>query len=637
MTDISIRIIGRAGRITLQRPQALNAMTYEMCIAIEAALDTWRSDDSVEAVVLDAEGERAFCSGGDIAELYETGTKGDYAYGQKFWADEYRLNHKIFHYPKPVVSFLQGFTMGGGVGIGCHGSHRVVGDSSQIAMPECGIGLVPDVGGSLMLALAPGRLGEYLGTTAARMNASDAIFAGFADQYVDEAHWPALLATLEATGDTSCIAAAATDPESGPLQQAMPDIDRHFHGASLSDVLTTLRGEDSEFARDTLKRMGRNSPLSMACTIEALHRLRGPSLTLEKALDLEYRFTARAMEHGDFLEGIRAAIIDKDRTPKWQFADQDVPAAAVSKMLMPLGDIALKLGGTGIKIGFVGLGNMGAPMAANLAKAGHRVTGFDVAGTTADGVTNAPSAAEAAADQDIVITMLPNGDILRAVAAEVIPAMKPGATLIDCSTVDVESAREVAAQADAAGLGCVDAPVSGGIGGAAGGTLTFMAGGSTAAFEAAKPLFDIMGQKAVHCGDAGAGQAAKICNNMILGATMIATCEAFALADKLGLDRQKMFDVVSTSSGYSWTMNAYCPAPGVGPQSPADNGYTPGFAAELMLKDLGLSQQAAEAVNADTPMGQRALELYRQFVENEDGLGKDFSAMLPRFETRGRG
>ncbi|MEM8654764.1 MAG: 3-hydroxyisobutyrate dehydrogenase [Pseudomonadota bacterium] len=290
-----------------------------------------------------------------------------------------------------------------------------------------------------------------------------------------------------------------------------------------------------------------------------------------------------------------------------------------------------------MQIGFIGLGNMGAPMATNLAKAGHTVTGFDVAGTTAEVITNAASAAEAAADKDIVITMLPNGDILRAVAADIIPAMKQGATLIDCSTVDVESARAVAEQAEAAGLGCVDAPVSGGIGGAAGGTLTFMAGGSDTSFAAAKPLFEVMGQKAVHCGDAGAGQAAKICNNMILGTTMIATCEAFALADKLGLDRQKMFDVVSTSSGYSWTMNAYCPAPGVGPQSPADNDYAPGFAAELMLKDLGLSQQAAEAVDADTPMGQRALDLYRQFVEDEGGKGKDFSAMLPRFEKRGRG
>ncbi|MEO1363854.1 MAG: 3-hydroxyisobutyrate dehydrogenase, partial [Pseudomonadota bacterium] len=244
-----------------------------------------------------------------------------------------------------------------------------------------------------------------------------------------------------------------------------------------------------------------------------------------------------------------------------------------------------------MKIGFLGLGNMGARMAANLAKAGHVVTGFDVAGTRAEGVTQAQNATDAVAGADAVITMLPNGDILRAVAAEVIPAMAQGAVLIDCSTVDVQSARAVAAQAQNAGLLSVDAPVSGGIGGAAAGTLTFMAGGSADAFAKAEPLFDIMGQKAVHCGDAGAGQAAKICNNMILGVTMIATCEAFALADKLGLDRQKMFDVVSTSSGYSWSMNAYCPAPGVGPTSPADNDYQPGFAAELMLKDLGLSQQ----------------------------------------------
>ena len=289
------------------------------------------------------------------------------------------------------------------------------------------------------------------------------------------------------------------------------------------------------------------------------------------------------------------------------------------------------------KIGFVGLGNMGAPMARNLAAAGHTVTGFDTAGTTAEGVIAATSVQDACAGADFVITMLPNGDILRAVAADVLPAMKSGATLIDCSTVDVESARDVGASAADMGIGFVDAPVSGGVGGAAGGTLTFMAGGSEPSFAAASQLFDIMGQKAVHCGDAGAGQAAKICNNMILGATMIATCEAFALADKLGLERQKMFDVVSTSSGYSWSMNAYCPAPGVGPISPADNDYTPGFAAELMLKDLGLSQQAAEAVNADTPMGALARALYAQFVEEEDGRGRDFSAMLPRLAARSRG
>ncbi|MEM1073181.1 MAG: 3-hydroxyisobutyrate dehydrogenase [Pseudomonadota bacterium] len=287
-------------------------------------------------------------------------------------------------------------------------------------------------------------------------------------------------------------------------------------------------------------------------------------------------------------------------------------------------------------VAVIGLGNMGAPMAENLAKAGLRVTGYDPVGAAAVGVEMLESGATAAQDADVVLTMLPNGDILRSVADELLPVMKKGALFLDCSTVDVESARAVAQTAADREIGFVDAPVSGGIGGAAAGTLTFMAGGSVAAFQTAEPLFDIMGQKAVHCGDAGAGQAAKICNNMILGATMIATCEAFALADKLGLDRQKMFDVVSTSSGYSWTMNAYCPAPGVGPQSPADNDYTPGFAAELMLKDLGLSQQAAEAVNADTPMGARALELYRQFVEEEGGAGKDFSAMLPRFVSRHR-
>ncbi|WP_170450107.1 3-hydroxyisobutyrate dehydrogenase [Ruegeria arenilitoris] len=289
-----------------------------------------------------------------------------------------------------------------------------------------------------------------------------------------------------------------------------------------------------------------------------------------------------------------------------------------------------------MKIGFIGLGNMGAPMAANLVKAGHDVTGFDTAGVSVEAVTKAETAIDAVRGAEAVITMLPNGDILRAVADQIIPHMEKGAVFIDCSTVDVDSARAVADQAEQAGLLAVDAPVSGGIGGAAAGTLTFMAGGSDAAFAKAAPLFDIMGQKAVHCGAAGAGQAAKICNNMILGVTMIATCEAFALADKLGLDRQKMFDVVSTSSGYSWSMNVYCPAPGVGPQSPADNGYKPGFAAELMLKDLRLSQQAAESADADTPMGQIATALYEQFVEAEDGKGMDFSAMLPRFEKRGR-
>jgi len=289
-----------------------------------------------------------------------------------------------------------------------------------------------------------------------------------------------------------------------------------------------------------------------------------------------------------------------------------------------------------MKVGFIGLGNMGKPMALNLMNACHDVNGFDTVAVDAEGLCIVESATEAAKDADVVITMLPNGAILRSVAKAVLRSMSSDAVFLDCSTVDVDSARAVAQMATEASVIPLDAPVSGGVGGASAGTLTFMVGGSKDGFEKAKPLFDIMGQKAVHCGPSGNGQAAKICNNMILGATMIVTCEAFALADKLGLDRQSMFDVVSTSSGYSWTLNAYCPAPGIGPTSPSDNGYRPGFASDLMLKDLRLSQQAAEMADADTPMGQMAEQLYAQFVETEDGEGKDFSAMLLRFETRGR-
>jgi len=289
-----------------------------------------------------------------------------------------------------------------------------------------------------------------------------------------------------------------------------------------------------------------------------------------------------------------------------------------------------------MKIGFIGLGNMGAPMARNLVEAGFELTGFDIS-SSSDGIKTSKSAISAVKDAEIVISMLPNGEALRDVASEILPVVSENSVLLDCSTVDVASARAVAEQALARGISMLDAPVSGGIGGAQAGTLTFMVGGTEDAFKRATPLFDVMGQKAVHCGPVGSGQAAKICNNMILGITMIGTCEAFALADKLGLDRQKMFDIVSTSSGYSWSMNAYCPAPGIGPSSPADNDYQPGFAAALMLKDLMLSQAAAQSSDADTPLGAAATEIYRAFVEDEGKGALDFSAMLPRFAARGRG
>ncbi|MCY4462736.1 MAG: 3-hydroxyisobutyrate dehydrogenase [Albidovulum sp.] len=288
-----------------------------------------------------------------------------------------------------------------------------------------------------------------------------------------------------------------------------------------------------------------------------------------------------------------------------------------------------------MKVGFIGLGNMGAPMARNLAAANIEVAGFDIARACPEAVAPASSAAEAASSRDVVLTMLPDGEALLAVASEIIPAMPPGSLLLDCSTVDIDSALKANEAAKAAGPRFMDAPVSGGVAGAAAGTLTFMAGGSKEDFAEVSPLFGIMGSKAVHCGGAGSGQAAKICNNMILGATMIVTCEAFALADKLGLSRERMFEVVSKSSGYSWSMNAYCPAPSVGPKSPADSDYEPGFAAELMLKDLRLAQQAAESSGADTPVGRLASKIYESFVENEGGAGRDFSAILLKFAKNG--
>jgi len=340
--DILVRRVGRAGRITLNRPEALNALTYDMCLRIEAALDTWKTDDQIALVVIDAVGERAFSAGGDIAVMYETGRAGDFAYGRKFWADEYRMNAKVFNFPKPYVAFMQGYTMGGGVGVSCHGSHRVVGDSSRIAMPECGIGLIPDVGGSFLLAHAPGHLGEYLGTTGTRMGPGDAIHAGFADYYIPEAEWPALISTLEEDGDCRAIENAARPQPPASLADRQSAVDEHFAGASIFDIVLSLEGCDDDFCTQTLAALRKHSPLSVACTIEVIHRVRGFD-RIEPALEQEYHFTWRAAESGDFLEGIRAAIIDKDRAPKWRHKRiEDVTESDMQDMLKPLPPGALE-------------------------------------------------------------------------------------------------------------------------------------------------------------------------------------------------------------------------------------------------------------------------------------------------------
>lgn len=283
-------------------------------------------------------------------------------------------------------------------------------------------------------------------------------------------------------------------------------------------------------------------------------------------------------------------------------------------------------------IGFVGLGNMGGPMAANLVKAGHAVRGFDLAPASLAtareaGVTVAGSALEAVQGADAVVTMLPAGRHVIEVWTRLAEALPAGTLLIDSSTIDVESARKAHALAHGRGCLSVDAPVSGGTGGAKAGTLTFMAGGSREAFGQAEPLLKAMGKNVFHCGEAGAGQAAKICNNMILGISMIGVCEAFALGEKLGLSHKALYDVASVSSGQCWSLTTYCPVPGPVPASPANNGYKPGFAAALMLKDLRLAQAAANAAGASTPLGAEAAQIYGLF----DGLGhgdEDFSAII---------
>jgi 3-hydroxyisobutyrate dehydrogenase len=283
-------------------------------------------------------------------------------------------------------------------------------------------------------------------------------------------------------------------------------------------------------------------------------------------------------------------------------------------------------------IAFIGLGNMGGPMAANLVKAGHKVIAFDLVAASrdqakADGAAIAESSVASVKGAEIVITMLPAGKHVISVWNEVVPAMTKGALIIDCSTIDVESS--VAAHAFAArhGVGSVDAPVSGGTGGARGATLTFMCGGEAKAFAAARPILENMGKKIVHCGGSGAGQAAKICNNMILGISMIAVGEAFVLAEKLGLSHQALFDVASTSSGQCWALTSYCPVPGPVPTSPANNDYKPGFASALMVKDLTLAQDAAKASGAATPLGKHAQEIYKTFDAEGNG-GVDFSGII---------
>ena len=343
MNELSVRTEGRIGWITLTRPDALNALTAGMLTEIERSLDSWLEDASVELAVIDAAGQRAFCAGGDIVEMHRSGVRGDLEYGRRFWRNEYRLNAKLANSKIPVVTFLQGFTMGGGVGIGCHARHRIVGESSRIAMPECAIGLVPDVGGSYLLSKAPGRIGECMGVSGYRAGPADAILAGLADVFVPEDDWRELKLQLAASGDANEINKARKDPPVGQFPSNRDRIDRIFSGSTVPDIVGALRENGSQLAETCLKSIARHSPLSMACALKLI-RLQRDSRSIEDALALEYRYVHRSVEQADFLEGIRALVIDKDNRPNWRHSSPSaVGAHEVDALLGPIGEHELKL------------------------------------------------------------------------------------------------------------------------------------------------------------------------------------------------------------------------------------------------------------------------------------------------------
>ena len=336
MTDLICRIENTTARMTLNRPDALNALTHEMCLEMEERLNAWASDDKITQILVDASGEKAFCAGGDIQHLYEHGKAGDYEFGKKFWADEYRLNKLIATYPKPYIVFMQGFVMGGGVGVSCHGSHRIVDDSTKIALPECGIGLIPDVGSSLLLANAAGYLGEYLGLTGARMGAGDAIYAGFADSIIKAENWAKAKEALVEAGSPDVLNSFYADAPTSGMKALEREIDAAFNGDDVTAILDVLEAAQSEFAEDAIKALSRPSPLAMAASLAVIRAVR-QSPDIDTALEWEYRVTSRSSKDGDFVEGIRAAIIDKDRNPNWRHKSGDaVPQDELEAMLASL-------------------------------------------------------------------------------------------------------------------------------------------------------------------------------------------------------------------------------------------------------------------------------------------------------------
>lgn len=335
---LSLQEVGRAGRITLTRPDALNALTLEMIGKMRDALTRWIDDPRIDLIVIDAMGDRAFCAGGDLAALYGACRSGDPASGRQFWAEEYRLNLDIATCPKPVVSMMHGFVMGGGIGLGCHAALRIVDPGSVLAVSQVRIGLAPDAGASFLLSLTPGRMGEYLGATGRRFGAADAVWLGFADRIIPRHQWSGLVASLCRNGSLEDLPEGMK--EDAPLAGLLSTVNASFGGESLGDIWRALMQDDSPFAIEARAQLAGVSPLAAAAAVEMMHRL-GDSTPMARALELEYRFSHRAMTQGDVLEGIRALLIDRDQAPNWRHSGPEaVPSVDVAQMLFPLGSEA---------------------------------------------------------------------------------------------------------------------------------------------------------------------------------------------------------------------------------------------------------------------------------------------------------
>ncbi|MFT4726519.1 MAG: enoyl-CoA hydratase [Granulosicoccus sp.] len=339
--DVVVRVEGQVGRLTLNRPSALNALSHEMSLTIEAALIDWQTNDKVTLILIDAQGDKAFCSGGDVTMLYQQGMAGDFESGRQFWSDEYRLNVLINDYPKPFVAVMDGITMGGGIGISAHGSHRIVTERSSLALPECSIGLVPDVGTTHLLSRSGGHLGEFLALTGERLSASDALFAGFADYYVPSERLHALKEALIESGDVNVIERFQQSAEPSVLADRAVGINSVFGDETLSLVIDKLEQLEQKWAQSAAKKIGRSSPLSLLLAFDLVRQARSTP-GIRNALNREYRVVSRSMEHGDFLEGVRAALIDRDRKPSWKHASiSQVPQEIITQFRndAPEGDL----------------------------------------------------------------------------------------------------------------------------------------------------------------------------------------------------------------------------------------------------------------------------------------------------------